>query len=132
MSGASRVDPAAGPRVDPAGRVIPGSRATRAVLAAGTGVSVACFAIALLLEALGRPLGGGAATDLAAVLRSAAAFESWGWATLGTFAVIVSPVGAIVATAVEYARTGDRRTAWTAVGVLVVLAVSLVVSLIGR
>lgn len=119
-------------RVDPAGRTIPASRATRAVLAAGTAVSVACFAVAIALEFLGRPEGSGSATDLGAVLRSVLALETWGWATLGTFAVIVSPVGAIVATALEYARTGDRRTAWTAVGVLIVLGISLTVSLLSR
>jgi len=124
--------PGSAARVDPAGRIIPASRATRAVLAVGTGVSVACFAIALILEFLERPIGGASATDLGAVLRSAIALEPWGWATLGTFAVIASPVGAIAATALEYARTGDRRTAWTAVGVLVVLGVSLAVSLLSR
>ena len=108
------------------------SRATRGALAIGTGVSVACFAVALILEFLGRPDGTGAAIDVPAVLRSAAALEPWGWATLGTFAVIVTPVAAIVATAAEYGRAGDRRTALTALGVLAVLAVSLVVSLIGR
>ena len=120
------------PHLDPAGRPIAASRATRTVLALGTGVSVACFALALLLEFLGRPAGGGSATDPGAVLRSAIAMEAWGWATLGTYAVIASPVGAIVATALEYLRAGDRRTAWTATGVLVVLALSLVVSLLGR
>lgn len=120
------------PILDPAGRAIPASRATRAVLAVGSAISVACFAIALVLEFLERPDGGGSATDPGAVLRSAIALEPWGWATLGTYAVIASPVAAIVATALEYARTGDRRTAWTAVGVLVVLGVSLAVSLLSR
>jgi len=120
------------PLVDPAGRPIAASRATRAALAVGTGVSVACFALALALEILGRPTGGGSATDLDAVLGSASAMQAWGWATLGTYAVIVSPVAAIVATTVEYLRAGDRRTAWTAGGVLAVLAVSLAVSLLNR
>ena len=91
------------------------------MLAVGTAVSVACFAIALVLEFLGRPEGAGSATDLGAVLRSAVALETWGWATLGTFAVIASPVAAIVATALEYRAAGDRRTALTAVGVLAIL-----------
>jgi len=118
--------------VDPAGRPIAASRGTRAVLAVGTAVSVTCFVLALVLEFLGRPTGGGSATDLGAVLRSASALEAWGWATLGTYAVIMSPVAAIMATALEYLRAGDRRTAWTAAGVLVVLAVSLGVSLLSR
>ena len=118
--------------LDRGGRPIAASRATRAVLALGTGASVTCFAIALLLEFLGRPSGGGAETDLGAVLSSAAALESWGWATLGTFAVIVSPAAAIVATALEYRVAGDRRTALTAVGVLAVLGISLGVALAGH
>jgi hypothetical protein len=116
----------------PAARPVPASRATRAALATGTGAAIACFAVALLLQALGRPEGGGSAVDLPAVLGSAIALEAWGWATLGTFAVIVAPVAAIGATGVEYARAGDRRTAWTAAGVLGVLAVSLLVSLLDR
>ena len=119
-------------RVDPAGRVIPASRATRSALAVGTAVSIACFAMALSLEFLGRPAGGGSATDLGAVVRSVLALETWGWATLGTFAVIVTPVGAIITTALEYTRAGDRRTAWTAVAVLIVLGESLMVSLLSR
>jgi uncharacterized membrane protein len=109
-----------------------GTQGTRSALAVGTAVSVVCFAVALMLEFLGRPDGGGSATDLGAVARSTLALEPWGWATLGTFAVILSPVGAIVATGLEFARIGDRRTALTAVAVLVVLAVSLVVSLLSR
>lgn len=111
---------------------VPASRSTRAVLAGGTAVSVACFAVALLLEFLGRARGGGSATDPAAVVASVLALEPWGWATLGTYAVIVTPALAIVATGLEYAAIRDRRTAWTAVAVLVVLGVSLAVSLLSR
>ena len=112
--------------------VRPASRATRLVLAGGTTVSVVCFAVALLLDFVGRSRGGGSATDLGAVVSSALALQPWGWATLGTFAVIVTPALAIVATGLEYAAIHDRRTAWTAVAVLVVLGVSLAVSLLAR
>lgn len=114
----------------PATRPVAGSRGTRAVLAIGTAASVACFAIALVLEFAGRPIGGGSATDLAAVARSTLALEAWGWATLGTFAVIAAPVAAIVATALEFLAIGDRRTAVTAGGVLVVLGTGLVLALV--
>lgn len=119
------------PAVAPA-QVRAGTRGTRAVLAVGTAVSVVCFSIAIILELLGRPDVRGSATDLGAVFRSAAALEPWGWATLGTFAVILSPAGAILATAFEHAAIHDRRTALTAVAVLVVLGISLVVSLLSR
>ncbi len=125
-----------GPASDPGSAVgpaiRPASRSTRLALAGGTAVSVTCFAAALILEFLGRPTSGGSATDLAAVIASALAFEPWGWATLGTYAVIVTPALAIVATGLEYAAIRDRRTGWTAVAVLLVLGVSLVVSLLSR
>jgi uncharacterized membrane protein len=113
-------------------RVRAETRATRAVLAVGTVVSVACFMVALALEFLERPTGGGEALDLGAVVASALAFERWGWATLGVFAVIVSPIAAVAATAAEYALVGDRRTFLTALLVLAVLALSLLVSLAAR
>lgn len=122
---------AATPPVPPA-QIRAGTRGTRAVLAVGTAVSVVCFSVAIVLELLGHPDARGSATDLGAVFRSATALEPWGWATLGTFAVILSPAGAIVATAFEHAAIHDRRTALTSVAVLVVLGVSLVVSLLSR
>lgn len=129
---ADDVTSASPPSVPPPVQVRAGTRGTRAVLAVGTAVSVVCFSIAIILELLGRPDARGSATDLGAVARSAAAFEPWGWATLGTFAVILSPAGAIVATALEHAAIHDRRTALTAVAVLVVLGISLAVSLLSR
>lgn len=124
--------PTPGQAPSPTAAPVPASRSTRLVLAGGTAVSVACFAIALLLEFLGRPRGGGSTTDPAAVLASLVALEPWGWATLGTYAVIVTPALAIVATGLEYAAIRDRRTAWTAVAVLVILGVSLAVALLSR
>ena len=120
------------PAPPPPAATVPASRSTRLVMAGGTAVSVVCFAMALVLEFLGRPTGGGSATDPAAVASSVLALEPWGWATLGTYAVIVTPALAIVATGLEYAAIRDRRTAWTAVAVLVILGVSLVVSLLSR
>ncbi len=110
----------------------PGSRATRLSLAVGTTLSVVCFGVALALAFAGRPEGGGPMADLGAVIASAAALESWGWATLGTYAVIASPVAAIATTALEHARVHDRRTAWTAAAVLGILGASLAISLLGR
>ena len=129
----TRCSNAIGSRPTPStSRVQAGTQGTRAALAVGTAVSVVCFAVALILEFLGRPDGGGSATDLGAVARSTLALEPWGWATLGTFAVILSPVVAILATALEYASIHDRRTALTAVAVLAVVAMSFAVSVLTR
>ena len=116
----------------PVTRPVPPSRLTRAALATGTAVAVACFAVALVLDALGRSGGGGTETDVAAVLGSVARLEAWGWATLGTFAVIVTPAAALVATAIEYRGARDGRTSLAAAGVLAILGISLVLSLVGR
>jgi hypothetical protein len=110
-------------------RPVAASTATRAVLAIGTGASVVCFVIALVLESIGRPTGGGSAFDFPAVFRSAAGPDVWGWATLGTFAVILTPAAALVATAWEYRRVADVRTSALAVGVLVILGIGLIVAL---
>jgi hypothetical protein len=110
-------------------RPVADSTATRATLAVGIGVSVVCFVVAMALEFAGRPAGGGGGFDLPAVVRSAAGLEVWGWATLGTFAVILTPAAVLVATAWEYRVIGDRRTALTACAVLLILACGLALAL---
>ncbi|MFO1540078.1 MAG: DUF1634 domain-containing protein [Chloroflexota bacterium] len=111
-------------------RPAPGHRATRAVLRAGTIVSAAAFAGALALRIAGRPTGDGDALDPGAVLAAIIALDPWGWATLGVFAVIVTPVLAIAATGHEHRVAGDRRTALLALAVLGVLGLSLAVALL--
>ena len=106
------------------------SRWTSTTLTAGAVSSGACLGVAILLELLGRPRGVGQMTDVAAVARSVAALESWGWSALGVAVMIGTPAVALVATALEYAAAHDRRTAWTAVAVLGVLGISLAVALL--
>ncbi len=106
------------------------SRATRATLTAGAVLSGACFALAIVLEVLGRPHSAGEMTDVAGIVRSLVALEPWGWSSLGVLVIVVTPAVALVATALEYAAAHDPRTAWTAVAVLCVLALSLVVALL--
>jgi hypothetical protein len=107
-----------------------GSRATRIVLTGGALISGCCFAIAILLEMFGATRGTGRLTDLAGIAASAARLEAWGWSSLGVVVIVATPAIALVATALEYARAHDGRTAWTAVAVLGVLGVSLVVALV--
>lgn len=109
---------------------VPTYAATRLVLRAGTIVSAAAFAIALLLRIAGHPAGGGDAFDPGAVIAACVALDPWGWATLGVFAVIATPVLTIMATGHEHRVAGDRRTALLSLGVLGVLALSLAVALL--
>lgn len=102
---------------------------TRSTLTAGAPIAGVCMGMAICLELLGRPRGAGQMMDLAAIARSVAAMEPWGWSALGVVVMIATPAVALVATALEYAAARDRRTAWTAVAVLGVLAVSLMVAL---
>jgi uncharacterized membrane protein len=104
-----------------------GSRATSAVLTGGSLISAFCFLVALVLEILGRSTAQGNMLDASAVLRSMTVPEPWGWATIGVAVVIITPAGGLVATLLEYR---GRREAWLALGVLGILALSLVVALL--
>jgi hypothetical protein len=107
-----------------------GSRLTRQVFAVGSIVATACFAIAIVLDLAGRQGEHVPATDVRALLRSAADLQAWGWGWLGVFAVIATPALGLIATAWEYASVADRRTALTSLGVLAILGFSLAVALL--
>ncbi len=92
-------------------------------------VAAACFAVALAAEFVGRDIGSGEMTDVNAVIEGSLALTPWAWATLGVYAVVVTPVVGLVVTAWEYASVGDRRTVWTAMLVLAILTVSAVVAI---
>jgi hypothetical protein len=111
-------------------RVAP-SRWTRRGLSIGTGTAALCFVIALLLDMAGRSGDHGDPTDVAGLVASIARLEAWGWATLGTLAVILTPAASLVATALEYRSVADRRTMLAAVAVLGVLAFSGALALLG-
>lgn len=109
-------------------------RASRALtsgwLTLGTLVSALCFVIALAAEQAGQAGLSGEMTDMAAILDGLRELSPWAWASLGTYAVIITPVVGIVITAREYAAIGDRRTVRLALAVLAVLAISVVVAVI--
>lgn len=102
------------------------SHITRAVLNIGAVFSAACFLVAVVLEWVGRPLTTGDAFDVAGVTSAVLEASPWGWATLGVVGVLLTPVAGLITTAVEY--RGGRET-WLAMGVLVILAVSLAIAL---
>jgi len=99
------------------------------VLTAGGVLSGICLGVAIVLEVLGGTIGAGSMTDLGTVSASVLRVEPWGWATLGVLFMIATPAVALVATILEYLAANDRRTAWTAISVLAVLAVSLLIAL---
>lgn len=105
-------------------------RYTSATLTGGVLVAAVCFAVAMILEVLGHETGSGEMTDLTAVLEGLTALVPWAWATLGAYAVVVTPVLGLAVTAGEYGSVGDRRTVLLAVAVIAVLATSVVVAIL--
>lgn len=103
-------------------------RATSATLTAGVLAAGVFFAVAVILEILGAEPGDGEMTDLAAVVEGLPALTPWAWATLGAYAVVATPVIGLVVSASEYWSVGDRRTVLLAIGVIAVLAASVVVA----
>ncbi len=113
-----------GPPRAPAG--VP-DRATAAVLTIGAIVSAALLLTAIALGLLGRPITAGDPSDIASVATAVVELRPWGWATIGVVAVIATPAVGLLVTAIEYA---GRREALLALGVLIMLAVSLFVALL--
>jgi uncharacterized membrane protein len=106
-------------------------RLTSATLSLGVAVSAACFIVAAVAEVLGISRRDAAMTDLDALLEGAQALDPWALASLGTYAVILTPAAALLATAWEYATISDRRTVLLALAVLTVLGASVLVAVLG-
>jgi uncharacterized membrane protein len=105
-------------------------RTTSAALTGGVLLAGVFFAVAMILEFLGAEPGSGEMTDVAAVVDGLVALTPWAWATLGAYAVVVTPVVGLLVTAAEYWSVGDRRTVLLAAAVIAVLATSAVVAIL--
>jgi hypothetical protein len=105
-------------------------RYTSAVITAGALVAAMLYGVAVLAEIAGVAPGDGEMTDMVAVVDGLSSLTPWAWATLGTYAVILTPVVGLVVTASEYARVGDRRTVALALAVIAILATSAVVAIL--
>ncbi len=103
---------------------------TSAALSGGAFLAAACFVVALAAELAGSEPGGGSMTDFAAVTDGLLAFTPWAWATLGVYAVVVTPLLGLIVTAWEYSSVGDRRSVGLAVAVIAVLVTSAVISIL--
>jgi len=114
---------------DPGLPVRASSRATVAVLTAGSLLSAGVFLVAVLLVATGRTGGPGPALDPASALSGLASLDPHAWASVGVLVLLVTPVAGLVTTAAEYWRP-ERRFALVALLVLGILAVSLGVALL--
>ena len=103
---------------------------TSAALTVGALLAAACFVVALAAEIAGSEPGSGSMTDVAAIIDGLLAFTPWAWATLGVYAVVVTPLFGLVVTAWEYSSVGDRRSVGLAVGVIAVLVTSAIISIL--
>ncbi|RKY15379.1 MAG: hypothetical protein DRQ55_19625 [Planctomycetota bacterium] len=105
-------------------------RYTSAAITSGVAVATICFMVAILAEIAGTEPGAGEMTDLRAVYDGLLTLTPWAWATLGVYAVVVTPVVGLVVTAWEYSSVGDRRTMGLAIAVIAVLATSAIVAIL--
>jgi uncharacterized membrane protein len=100
------------------------------VLSLGVAVSAACFVLAGVADLLGMSRHVASMTDVAALLDGLRALDPWALASLGCYAVVVTPAVALLATAGEYASIADRRATLLALAVLGVLAISVLVAVL--
>ena len=105
------------------------TRATVAVLTAGSFLSAGLFLVSVLLTATGRPGDGGPLLDPVSALADLAALDPSAWASMGIIVMLFTPVAGVMATTAEYWRA-ERRIAIVALVVLAVLAVSVTVALL--
>ncbi len=80
----------------------------------------------LLMLASGiSPLSGGPRLDLASLPIDLATLTPSGFLWLGLLAVIATPISRVVASAIAFARAGERGMVGVAVAILIVIAVAI-------
>ena len=113
---------------DPADRS--GVRLERSIarlLTVGTYLSIALLAVGfVLMLAQGiSPLEPAPAFDLGSIPSHIAALDPLGFLWLGLIVVVATPSARVAAALLGYGRQGDRRMALVAVGILVVIGLSV-------
>lgn len=116
--------------IQPTARKSAPRRFTSSTITAGVIVAAACYIIAGVAEVAGVESGSGKMTDLGAVFDGLLTFTPWAWATLGTYAVVATPIIGLIVTAYEYSTIADRRTVSMAIAVIVVLMASVVIAVL--
>ena len=101
---------------------------TRRIFAAGTLTAALCLAVGIGLRLLGAPVDAEAPAIGPALLQSVVELRLTGWSTLGVLILLATPPVGLLATFAELRRISPI-TAWLALAVLGVLAVSLLVAL---
>lgn len=81
--------------------------------------------VALMLASGISPLSGGPAMDVDSLVGDLASLQPAGFLWLGLLLVIAIPVSRVVAAAVAFALTGERRMVGVAVAIVAVIAVSV-------
>ena len=104
-------------------------RYTSAALTVGVGFSALCFAIAALAEVVGVQAEVGEVTDVGAVIEGLGVLSPWAWATLGVYAIVLTPAVGLLVTIGEYASASERRAALLALTVLAILTISAAVAI---
>ena len=105
------------------------------LLAVGTYLSVGLLAIGVLLMAASgaSPLDGNApAFELGRIPADLAALRPTGFLWLGLIAAIATPLVRVVASLVGYVRGGERRMAFIAAAIIVVIGIAVVLAASGE
>ncbi len=99
------------------------------LLTGGTYLSVALLAIGVVLMAVGgvSPLAGGPPFDPARLPLDLAALKPSAWLWLGLLVALATPLGRVAASLVGYLAGGERRMAFIAAAILVVVFVGVIV-----
>ena len=85
----------------------------------------------LLMVATGTsPLSGGPALDLTSIVADLVSLQPAGFLWLGLLTVIATPISRVIAAAVGFGLAGDRRMVGVAVGILIVIALSIATALL--
>ena len=97
------------------------------LLIAVTYVATALLAVgvALMLASGIAPLSGGPRLDISALAGDLASIQPAGFLWLGLIVVIATPVTRVIAAAIAFARAGEQRMVAVAVGIVAVIAVSV-------
>lgn len=81
--------------------------------------------VALMLASGIAPLSGGPRLDVGSLIGDLASIQPAGFLWLGLIVVIATPITRVAAAAVAFARAGEQRMVAVAVGIVAVIAVSI-------
>jgi uncharacterized membrane protein len=95
-----------------------------------TAVAFLLVGVALMIAAGISPLAGGPPLDLGHLAGDVAALAPAAFLWLGILAVIATPLSRVVASAVGFARVGDRSMVGVAIAILAVITLGIVSALV--